>query len=169
MRIVINHTRMLRLVTFFCLLLAVPVLGILGSWLALDAQALDILRHQLQTVLPEYAWASLVLALCVAIGVALLGGATAAAVSLFDFPGRRFFEWGLLLPMAMPAYVAAYAYTDALQYSGALQRWLRELSGAQGALWPDVRSMPGAIVLFVLCLYPYVYLLTRAALSERGV
>lgn len=160
---------MLRLVTLFCLLLTVPVLGILGSWLALDAQALDILSHQLQTVLPEYAWASLLLSASVALGVALLGGATAAAVSLFDFPGRRFFEWGLLLPMAMPAYVAAYAYTDALQYSGPLQTWLRALTGAQGALWPDVRSLPGAIALFVLCLYPYVYLLARTALTERGV
>lgn len=160
---------MLRLVTLFCLLLTVPVLGILGSWLALDAQALDILNHQLQTVLPEYAWSSLLLSVSVALGVALVGGATAAAVSLFDFPGRRFFEWGLLLPMAMPAYVAAYAYTDALQFSGPLQTWLRALSGAQGALWPDVRSLPGAIVLFVLCLYPYVYLLARTALTERGV
>jgi iron(III) transport system permease protein len=164
-----RSSRMLRLITVFCLLLAVPVLGILGSWLALDAQALAILQHQLQTVLPEYAGASLLLSVCVALGVALVGGATAAAVSLFDFPGRRFFEWGLLLPMAMPAYVAAYAYTDALQYSGALQVWLRELTGAQGALWPDVRSLPGAVALFVLCLYPYVYLLTRTALNERGV
>jgi iron(III) transport system permease protein len=160
---------MLRLVTLFCLLLAIPVLGILASWLALDAQALATLQHQLETVLPEYAGASLLLSVSVALGVAVLGGATAAAVSLFDFPGRRFFEWGLLLPMAMPAYVAAYAYTDALQYSGPLQSWLRALTGAQGALWPDVRSLQGAIALFVLCLYPYVYLLTRAALTERGV
>jgi iron(III) transport system permease protein len=161
--------RMLRLITVVCLALAVPVLGILGSWLALDAQALAVLQHQFSTVLPEYAWVSLVLSVSVACGVALLGGATAAAVSLFEFPGRRWFEWGLLLPMAMPAYVAAYAYTDALQYGGALQSWLRELSGAEGALWPDVRSLPGAIALFILCLYPYVYLLTRTALSERGV
>ncbi len=160
---------MLRLVTLFCLLLAVPVLGVLGSWLALDAQALGILRHQLDTVLPQYAWASLALSVSVALGVAVVGGATAAAVSLFEFPGRRFFEWGLLLPMAMPAYVAAYAYTDFLQFSGPLQTALRELTGAQKALWPDVRSLPGAVALFILCLYPYVYLLTRTALSERGV
>lgn len=107
--------------------------------------------------------------MCVAIGVALLGGATAAAVTLFEFPGRRVFEWALLLPLAMPAYVLAYAYTDFLQFSGPLQSALRALTGAQGALWPDVRSVWGAIVLFVLCLYPYVYLLTRTALSERGV
>ncbi len=99
----------------------------------------------------------------------MLGGATAAAVTLFDFPGRRVFEWALLLPLAMPAYVLAYAYTDFLQFSGPLQSALRALTGAQGALWPDVRSLWGAIVLFVLCLYPYVYLLTRTALAERGV
>ncbi|WP_428505937.1 ABC transporter permease [Roseateles sp.] len=160
---------MLRLITVVCLLLAVPVLGVLGSWLSLDAQSLALLRHQLETVLPAYAASSLVLSVAVALGVALLGGATAAAVSLFDFPGRRWFEWGLLLPMAMPAYVAAYAYTDALQYSGALQTWLRDLLGTSRPLWSDVRSLPGAVLLFVLCLYPYVYLLTRTALSERGV
>ncbi len=160
---------MLRFVTLVCLLLALPVLGILGSWLSLDSHALGVLQHQLSTVLPEYAWASLLLTVSVGVGVALVGGATAAAVSLFDFPGRRFFEWALLLPMAMPAYVAAYAYTDALQFSGTLQNWLRAATGAQGALWPDVRSLPGAVALFVLCLYPYVYLLTRTALNERGV
>ena len=160
---------MLRLITVVCLLLAVPVLGILGSWLALDTASVALLRHQFSTVLPAYAWSSLLLSISVALGVALLGGATAAAVSLFDFPGRRLFDWALLLPMAMPAYVAAYAYTDALQFSGALQTALRAWSGAQGPLWPDVRSLPGAAVLFVLCLYPYVYLLTRSALTERGV
>jgi len=160
---------MFRLITLVCLLLAVPVLGVLGSWFAMDAQALAILQHQFATVLPDYARSSLLLAASVGIGVALLGGATAAAVSLFQFPGRRWFEWALLLPMAMPAYVAAYAYTDVLQYSGALQTWLRALTGARGALWPDVRSLPGAVALFVLCLYPYVYLLTRTALNERGV
>ncbi|MEJ6006892.1 iron ABC transporter permease [Paucibacter sp. AS339] len=160
---------MLRLITVVCLLLAVPVLGVLGSWLTLDAQSLALLQHQLATVLPEYAWSSLLLSISVALGVALLGGATAAAVSLFEFPGRRWFEWALLLPMAMPAYVAAYAYTDALQYSGALQTWLRGLTGASGPLWSDVRSLPGAVLLFILCLYPYVYLLTRTALLERGV
>jgi iron(III) transport system permease protein len=160
---------MSRLLTFACLLLAVPVLGVLGSWVALDAASLGVLRHQLDTVLPEYALNSLLLSVTVAIGVALLGGATAALVALFEFPLRRVFEWALLLPLAMPAYVLAYAATDFLQFSGPLQSWLRELTGAPGALWPDVRSLWGAAILFVLCLYPYVYLLTRAALSERAV
>jgi iron(III) transport system permease protein len=65
-------------------------------------------------------------------------------------------------------YVLAYAYTDALQYSGPLQVGLRALTGAQGALWPDVRSLGGAVLLFIACLYPYVYLLARTALAEQA-
>jgi iron(III) transport system permease protein len=90
-------------------------------------------------------------------------------VTLFEFPGRRIFEWALLLPLAMPAYVLAYAWTDALQYSSPLQEGMRRLLGVRGALWPDVRSLWGAVLLFVLCLYPYVYLLARTALGERAV
>ena len=160
---------MTRLISLACLLLAVPVLGVFGSWLALDAASLTVLQHQAETVLPAYARNSLLLALAVAVGTGLMGSLSAALVSLFDFPGRRQFEWALLLPLAMPAYVLAYAATDFLQYSGPLQTGLRALTGAQGALWPDVRSLWGAALMFVLTLYPYVYLLTRAALSERGV
>lgn len=159
---------MFRLLTLICLLLAVPVLGVLTSWFVMDASGWAVLQHQIDTVLPEYALNSLLLMLFVGSGVALVGGATAALVTLFDFPLRRQFEWALLLPLAMPAYVLAYVATDFLQFSGPLQSMLRELTGARGPLWPDVRSLGGAAVLFVLCLYPYVYLLTRTALSERG-
>jgi iron(III) transport system permease protein len=163
------HWPMPRLITLLCGLLAIPVLGILGSWLALDAASLANLQHQAGTVLPGYARNSLLLSLAVALGVTVLGAGAAALVCLFEFPGRRLFEWALLLPLAMPAYVLAYAATDFLQYSGPLQAGLRQLTGAQGALWPDVRSLWGAAVMFILCLYPYVYLLTRTALGERGV
>jgi iron(III) transport system permease protein len=155
--------------TLVCLTLALPVLGVFGAWLRFDAAAWAVLAHQAQTVLGGYAMQSLLLALGVAGGVALVGAGAAAAVALFEFPGRRVFEWALLLPLAMPAYVLAYAYTDFLQFSGPLQTTLRAATGAQGALWPDVRSLPGAVVLFVLALYPYVYLLVRTALAERGV
>lgn len=158
-----------RMLTAVCLLLAVPVLGVLGAWFGLDAASLEVLRHQLDTVLPAYAGNSLLLVAGVAVGVAIVGGGTAALVTLFDFPMRRVFEWALLLPLAMPAYVLAYAATDFLQYSGPLQTGLRAHTGLQGALWPDVRSLWGAAAMFVLCLYPYVYLLARAALSERAV
>ncbi len=155
--------------TVVCLALALPVLSVLAAWLWLDAAALDLLRHQWQTVLPDYVLQSALLAGGVAAGVVVLGSATAVAVTLFEFPGRRVFEWALLLPLAMPAYVLAYAWTDALQFSSPLQTMLRQALGLQGALWPDVRSLPGAVLLFVLCLYPYVYLLARAALGERAV
>ena len=149
--------------------LTLPVLAVILSWLDLNGQTLPILQEMLQTVLPEYALTSLLLCLAVAAGVALLGAATACAVSLFDFPGRRFFAWGLLLPLAMPAYVVAYAYTDFLQYAGPLQSWLRTSFGLQGRLLPEIRSLGGAILVFTVTLYPYVYLLARTALSERAV
>jgi iron(III) transport system permease protein len=148
--------------------LSLPVLGVLGAWLMADASSMAVLSQQWDTVLPRYIGQSLALVGAVALGVALIGGATAAAVTLFEFPGRRFFEWALLLPLAMPAYVLAYAYTDALQYSGPLQMGLRALTGAQGALWPDIRGLGGAVLLFVACLYPYVYLLARTALGEQA-
>jgi iron(III) transport system permease protein len=151
------------------LVLALPVLGVLAAWAHVDAAALATLAHLWQTVLPEQALQSLLLAGAVGVGVALLGGATAAAVSLFQFPGRRVFEWALLLPLAMPAYVLAYATTDALQPSGPAQAALRAAFGWRGALWPDVRSLPFAALLFVLALYPYVYVLVRANLAERAV
>ncbi len=157
------------LLTLLCVLLALPVLGVLGAWFRFDAADWSVLAHQAQTVLGGYAVQSLLLALGVAIGVALVGAGAAGAVALFEFPGRRVFEWALLLPLAMPAYVLAYVYTDFLQYSGPLQVALRATSGARGALWPDVRSLPCAIALFVLALYPYVYLLVRTALAERGM
>jgi iron(III) transport system permease protein len=155
------------------LVLAAPVAGVLLSWLRLDAQALAVLSHQAETVMAGYAGQSLVLAGGVALGTAVLGVGTAVAVALFRFPGHRFFEWGLLLPMAMPAYVLAYVATDALQPSGPVQQALRHALGAGAGepwrWWPDVRSLGGAIPLFVLCLYPYVYLLTRTALGDRAV
>ena len=159
--------------SFFLLLLVIalmlPVLSVAASWLQFDAAASAILREMAQTVLPDYALTSLLLCLSVAIGVAVVGMATASAVTLFEFPGRRIFEWALLLPLAMPAYVVAYAYTDFLQYAGPLQTGLRDTFGLQGRLLPEVRSLGGAVLVFTVALYPYVYLLARAALSERAV
>ena len=120
-----------------------------------------------QTVLPEYAWTSAWLCLWVALGVTVLGLGTATAVALFDFRGRPTLEWLLLLPLAMPAYVVAYAYTDFWQMGGAAHRLLSPLWPAAWGRWPDVRSVGGAAWVFALCLYPYVYLLARTALIER--
>lgn len=150
-------------------LLTLPVLAVVLSWLEFDSEARSILSQMLQTVLPDYTWTSLLLCLLVGVGVAAIGMATASVVTLFEFPGRRVFEWALLLPLAMPAYVLAYAYTDFLQYGGPLQSGLRSAFGLQGRLLPEVRSLGGAVLVFTAALYPYVYLLARTALSERAV
>ena len=151
-------TRWITAVFLFllALVLTAPVLSLGASWLQFDAVARDVLAQMAQTVLPEYVWSSLWLCLAVAVGVALVGVTTACAVTLFDFPGRRVFEWALLLPLAMPAYVVAYAYTDFLQFSGPLQVWLRDTYGLEGRLLPEVRSLGGAVWVFIFSLYPYV-------------
>ncbi|PKO94289.1 MAG: iron ABC transporter permease [Betaproteobacteria bacterium HGW-Betaproteobacteria-10] len=126
--------------------------------------------HMAHTVLPDYIVNSLWLCLGVGAGVALLGVATAWLTAMHDFPGRRIFSWALVLPLAMPAYVMAYVYTDLLQFVGPVQTALRETFGwVHGDYWfPDIRTLPGAMLMFVCVLYPYVYLLARSAFLERA-
>jgi iron(III) transport system permease protein len=150
-----------------CLLVA-PVLVVFGAWMQWDAGSAAVWQGLLATVLPDYARSSLLLCALVAIGVVSIGTVSAVAITLFEFPGRQTLAWLLLLPLAMPAYVVAYAYTDFLQYSGPLQTWLRLQTAWQGAIWPDVRSIWGAALVLSLSLYPYVYLLCRRALAERA-
>ncbi|MEZ5605853.1 MAG: iron ABC transporter permease [Burkholderiaceae bacterium] len=149
-------------------LLALPVLALLGSWTQWDAATAQILGEMARTVLPAYLGTTVGLALMVGVGVVAVGVPAAVLVTVFDFPGRRSFEWLLLLPLAMPAYVTAYAYTDFLQFSGPLQTGLRATFGLQGRLLPEVRSVWGAAWVFSFSLYPYVYLLARTALAERA-
>ncbi|MFN7856977.1 MAG: ABC transporter permease, partial [Acidovorax sp.] len=159
------------LLILFAGFLALPVLAVLASWWPWgqgDGQAGHILSEMAATVLPRYAWTTLWLGVMVAVGAAVVGTCTAAAVTLFDFPGRRTLEWLLLLPLAMPAYVTAYAYTDFLQFSGPLQVGLRSAFGLEGRLLPEIRSLGGAVWVFIFSLYPYVYLLARTALGERA-
>ena len=151
--------------------LALPVLALLAAWWPWGHQAsasMAVLLEMAATVLPGYVGTTAWLALWVGLGAAVVGTATAAVVTLFEFPGRRQWEWLLLLPLAMPAYVTAYAYTDFLQFSGPLQVWLRDTFALEGRLLPEVRSVWGAIWVFIFALYPYVYLLARTALSERA-
>ena len=148
-----------------------PVVAVLASWLPWGdsgVAAAQILREMASTVLPEYVGATVGLCAMVALGVVLFGLSSAAAVTMFEFPGRRVFEWALLLPLAMPAYVVAYAYTDFLQFSGPLQTWLRATLGLEGRVFPEVRNLWGAAWVFTFALYPYVYLLARTALGERA-
>ena len=152
----------------FALVLLLPILAVVASVLQWNTDSAQILREMSQTVLPAYAITSLLLCLLVAMGVAVVGMATAIAVTLFDFAGRKTFEWALLLPIAMPAYVVAYAYTDFLQFSGPAQGWIRGAFGLQGRVLPEIRSVWGAAWVFTFCLYPYVYLLARTALADRA-
>ena len=156
------------LLVLLAFVLSLPVLALVGSWTQWNAESAQILREMAATVLPEYLWVTVQLAVMVGIGVVAMGVPAAVLVTVFDFPGRRSFEWLLLLPLAMPAYVTAYAYTDFLQFSGPLQSWLRATFGLEGRLLPEVRSVWGAAWVFSFSLYPYVYLLSRTALAERA-
>ncbi len=149
-------------------LAAVPTLAVVTRGIAPGAGGTWL--HLLQTVLPEMIANTLALMAIVGTGVIVGGTACGWLVARHRFPGSRLFEWALLLPLAMPAYVMAYAYTDFLQYAGPVQSALRAAFGlARGDYWfPDVRSLPGAALLFTFALFPYVYLLTRVAFLERS-
>jgi iron(III) transport system permease protein len=168
-RMVLSSRFFLRCVlAVLALLLALPVLTVLFSWAQWNTASANILAEMANTVLPDYVGTSLLVCVLVSIGVVSLGTVSAAAVTLFDFPMRRSLEWALLLPLAMPAYVVAYAYTDYLQFSGPLQTGIRAAFGLEGRVFPEVRNVWGAACVFTLALYPYVYLLARTALSERA-
>lgn len=151
------------------LLVALPILSVATNvW---SPGTGDTWAHLAATVLPEYIGATLWL--CVGVGTlaALVGVGAAWLVTHFDFPWRRTFEWALVLPLAMPAYVMAYVYTDLLQFAGPLQSGLRAAMGwTRADYWfPDVRTLGGAVVMFTFVLYPYVFMLARSAFMERGV
>jgi len=149
-------------------LVAVPILSVGANVLTPGTGA--TWSHLASTVLPEYIGATIVLCIGVGIGSVMLGVGSAWLVTHLDFPLRRTFEWALVLPLAMPAYVMAYTYADVLQFAGPLQTALREAMGwKRDDYWfPDVRSVGGAVVMLSCVLYPYVYLLVRIAFLERG-
>jgi len=149
-------------------LVALPVLTVLAHVLVPSA---EVWSHLYETVLSRYVINTLGLMLGVGFGTLLIGVGTAWLVVMCRFPGQRIFEWALLLPLAVPTYVIAYAYTDFLQFAGPVQTGLRDLfDWGRGDYWfPNIRSLGGAVVLMSLVLYPYVYLLTRAAFMEQSV
>ncbi|MEE9447338.1 MAG: iron ABC transporter permease [Arenicellales bacterium] len=131
----------------------------------------NIWPHLFATSLPTYVSSTFILMLGVGTSIFLTGVSTAYLVSNYQFPGRRVFEWLLLLPLAMPAYVIAYVYTDFLEFAGPVQSSLREWFGwslASDYWFPAIRSMGGAVTLMGLVLYPYVYMLARAAFLEQS-
>ncbi len=150
-------------------LVVLPVIVVLGS---VFADAGDVWTHLADTVLTKYVTNSLMLMVGVGIGVTIIGVGTAWLITMCQFPGVRIFEWALLLPLAAPAYLLAYTYTNWLEYFGPVQTGLRSLFGWESATdywFPNVRSIWGAIAMFTLTLYPYVYMLARVAFLEQSV
>ncbi|MGL4749746.1 MAG: ABC transporter permease [Shewanella sp.] len=131
-----------------------------------------VFGHLLSTVLPTYIANSLWLILWVSIGSLLLALPCAWLMARCEFIGRRYLQWALLLPLAMPAYIVAYVYTDLLDYAGPVQRSLRALFGwssPQDYFFPDIRTLGGAACVLSLVLFPYIYLLARTAFMEQSL
>ena len=151
------------------LAVAAPIFTVLG--LAFTDTS-DIWTHLYKTVLGLYLKRTITLMFGVGIGTLVIGTGTAWLVTMCRFPGSRIFEWALLLPLAVPAYVLAFVVTDQLEYAGTVQSTLRDMFGwtrPQDYWFPEIRSMGGAIVVMTLVLYPYVYLLARSAFLEQSV
>lgn len=149
------------------LVLLMPILVIISQSLSGSD---GVWSHLVDTVLADYVLHSLILMAGVSAGTLLLGVPAAWLVARCDFPGRRVFEWALMLPLALPAYIIAYTYTGLLDVGGPVQSGLREWTGwSYGQYWfPEIRSMTGAIAMLSLVLFPYVYLLTRAAFANQS-
>ncbi|MFZ0100064.1 MAG: ABC transporter permease subunit, partial [Gemmobacter sp.] len=145
-----------------------PIVSVI--WIAFNPTE-NIWPHLMSTVMPRYLRATLTLMLGVAVLTAAVGTGAAWLVTLYRFPGSRWLSHALLLPMAVPAYIGAYALVDFFDYSGAVQLTLRALTGWQSAsdYWfPKVRSEWAAVLVLSAALYPYVYLLARAAFREQS-
>jgi iron(III) transport system permease protein len=157
------------LVMAIALIIALPILFVFSS---VFTKSGAVWKHLATTVLPSYILNSCWLMLLVGIGVCLIGVGTAWLVTMCRFWGSTWLQWGLLLPLAAPAYLLAYTYTEMLDYFGPVQVTLRNLFGWTGVedYWfPEIRSLGGAALMLLLVLYPYVYLLARVAFLEQSV
>ncbi|MEZ5279208.1 MAG: iron ABC transporter permease [Acidimicrobiales bacterium] len=127
----------------------------------------DVWRQQWDTRLPGQIRDTIVLLVGVSLGTLVLGVSLAWLTAAYRFPGSKLFGWLLIAPLAMPSYVLGFVTLSVVGFTGPIQGWWRDTFGAD-AWFPDVRSMPGAIIVFSLVLYPYVYLLSRAALNDQA-
>ena len=143
----------------------IPVGTIMSSFFA---PASDVWQHLVDTTLPTLLSNTFWLALGVACGVTVLGVSLAWVTAVCEFPGRKFFSWALLLPLAIPAYVTAFVAIGLFDYVGPVQTALRSWLGPELSWFPDVRSRGGVIIVMILAFYPYVYLLARNAFLTQG-
>ena len=139
-------------------------------WISLSATA-DVWTHLISNVLPRSLGDTTLLLVYVAFGTVLLGAGTAWLTTICSFPGRKFFSWALVLPLAVPSYIAAYTQVEFFDFSGPVQSSVRSIGGFSSArdYWfPDIRSIWGAGLIFSLVLYPYVFMATRLVFSMQG-
>jgi iron(III) transport system permease protein len=150
------------------LIFSIPVFTI-ASFLLQPSS--DVWQHLVDTVLADYLLNSALLMIGVALGTLSMGVICAWLTSLCQFPGKKLFTWALLLPLSIPAYIIAYTYTGMFDFAGPVQTQIRDWTGwGYGDYYfPEVRSLGGAIAMLSLVLYPYVYLLARAAFLEQSV
>jgi iron(III) transport system permease protein len=145
-------------------LVAAPMVVILSGWVSGEN---EVWRHLAATLLPDLLRNTAVLVLGVGSGVLVVGVGLAWLTATCEFPGRRVLDWALMLPLAVPAYVLAFVALGLLDVTGPVQAWLRASFGPD--YWfPTVRSAGGVVVVMVLVLYPYVYMLARAAFLGQG-
>ncbi len=152
---------------FFALLLLTPMLAL--TVVALSTTT-DTFVYIQQTVLSDYVINTMSLIALVSVLVVLIGVPIAWLLASCEFPGKAFFNWALILPLAMPGYLIAYVYTDLLDYSGPVQVWLRATFGwasQQDYTFFEIRSLGGAAVMLALVLFPYVLLLCKASFSQQ--
>ncbi|MDH5632516.1 MAG: iron ABC transporter permease [Gammaproteobacteria bacterium] len=139
-----------------------PIAVLFASWLQ---PAEDVWIHLAETVLSDIVSNSAILVIGVSVGTLVLGTSLAWFTAMCEFPGRRVFEWALMLPLAMPAYVMAFVMVGLFDYSGSAAALLRETTGI---VLPSIRSAGGVVTVMVLAFYPYVYMLARAAFQSQG-
>lgn len=156
--------RLAWVAVFFC------VAPIVAAALAAFTGDLQAWREVLSSVLPRYVRTTLILVVIVGVSTAAIGSVTAWLVTVYRFPGSKWLEVALALPLAFPAYVLAYAYTHLLDHPGAVQTLLRDLTGwgPRDYWFPEIRSLGGAAMMLTIVLYPYVYLLARASFRQQS-
>src|SRR6056297_2047484 len=152
------------------IIVALCVAPIIASALAAFTGDLDTWRNVLASVLPRYTATTLILVMVVGLSTAVIGSVTAWLVTVYRFPGHRWLEIALALPLAFPAYVLAYAYTYLLDHPGPVQTLLRDVTGwgPRDYWFPEIRSLGGAALMLIIVLYPYVYLLARASFRQQS-
>ena len=150
------------------LLLVLPILAIFMTSIG---ETDELFSHLLSTVMPTYTLNTVALAAGTMLLSAVFGIPSAWIMAMCKIPSERVLQWALVLPLAMPSYIVGYIFTDWLDFAGPIQIFLRDVMGWQaGDYWfPDIRTLPGAIFVLALVLYPYVYLLCRASFMEQNV